>query len=100
MAKYYKGDFSVRQNLTDPAEDVAKIFPQEGPILDYGEDLGSPSTGVEYMPRCLLCSEDMTVTMVCVSGVKRTNVPLMKGYNPIGALEIHTISSGTIWGIK
>lgn len=100
MAKYTIAKVVDNGDITSPGSDIALINPGEGPILDYGEDLSSPSEGVMYRPRVLLCSADMTVTMVTMAGVKRTAVPLVKGYNPIAVREIHSVSTGTIWGIK
>jgi hypothetical protein len=100
MARFTIASFIRNRDITAPGSDVARIHPTVGPILDYGEDLASPSEGIEYKPRALLCSEAMTVTMVSMEGVKRTDVPLAAGYNPLGVREIHSISTGTIWGIK
>lgn len=100
MAKYTATNMARNKDITAPGSDVARIYPGVGPIYDYGEELESPLVGVKYKPRALLCSEAMTVTMISMEGVKRTDVPLTAGYNPLGVREIHSISAGTIWGIK
>jgi hypothetical protein len=100
MAKYFKSTLVETPDITAPAGDVARIYPYDGPLLDYGEDAGSPSVGIEYVARALLVSEACTTTLVAPSGIKRVGVPLIAGYNPIGAIEVHSVSTGTIWGIK
>ena len=101
MSTYYRADWSAHQNLTDPAERIFAITPGVGPITDYEGSTESPPTGgTKVWPRALLCSEAMTVTMVDIAGFTRTDVPLIAGWNPLGAQEIHSISAGAIWGIK
>lgn len=99
MAKIFKRDLNENRSLIDPVSRLFRIYPAEGALRDYGEDLGSPSAYDEIpVVRALLCSEAMTVTLVDTYGITRVDVPLVAGWNPCGAVEVHSISTGTIWG--
>jgi hypothetical protein len=67
--------------LVDPALDVAPITPGAGDIID-------PADSTVYVARALLCGSAGLATIETLSGKTRVGVPLVQGWNPIGAKQL------------
>lgn len=76
-----------------PGGVYASITPGAGNLTD-------DQTGQEYVARCLVCGVGGLATLVDAEGNTRTNFPLQKGYNPIGAQKVTSFSGSNLWGIK
>jgi hypothetical protein len=80
-------------NPTQPAVDVAPITPGAGLLTDS-------ATSLTYVARALLCETGGLATIVTAADVTRTGVPLIAGWNPIGAKRVTAFAGTNLWGVK
>lgn len=87
------------EEMVLPSKSYPKITPNaEGADLtDPASDGGDDSV---YVARSLLCSADCLAKLMEPGGIIRENVELQKGYNPIEAKRVYSVSTGTIRGLK
>lgn len=75
----------IRSNKSEPSDIYVPVSPGSSDLA-----LG--------MCRAILCSEDGALNLTDATGTIRTNVPVQKGYNPLGASVINDPSAGSAPG--
>lgn len=75
----------IRSNKSEPSDVYVAVDPS-GTALSLGPC------------RAILCSEDGALNLTDSTGSVRTNVPVQKGYNPLGASVINDPSAGSAPG--
>jgi hypothetical protein len=82
-----------RNDLSSPAQDISPITPGAGLLTD-------PVDSAVYVARALLCETAGLATIITPVGITRTGVPLIAGWNPIGAQRVTAFAGTNLWGIK